>query len=569
MPVFEIDHSRCRGCMGCLPGCPAQAIRIGSGGAVSIDHSRCISCGSCYRVCPHGAVLQPSGLKKVQGFLKAGRKVILSIDPPAEAYLPPNITLEQLAAGAQKLGVWDVADASEAYGAVAAEYARLIQEKGQENIIFSTCPVVQNMIEQYYPELLSCLAPVASPMIAHGRMLKRDFTSAAVVYVTTCGARIGEAQDVRHSTEINGVLSMEELLGWLQKESIDLVDCEEEPLLSDDGGIAKLSAIPGGMMDCVEYLAPEHGKHRIVVEGLDRCRALLEELKQGQLTNCLIEMNPCGGGCLGGTCVPQPQCGSQSRAIAFREKVESGELVPCYDTHGIAMSNPTIDFSVGPYVPGEEEIQAVLCQMAVGNPRQQKNCGQCGYETCRERAEAILRHQEPLAVCQPVVQEASLDMYSTLYECLPMAALLVDEKQKILDFNQEAADLFGMKRGQEKYIFEIMDPGDVQYVLSTGLGIRHKRIDIPELYLRVEASLVPLKELGMVLGLFWDVTEEEEEENRQLQSRIQSVEMAQKVIDKQMMVAQQIAFLLGETTAETKVTLNQLKRRILDEEDGT
>jgi endoglucanase Acf2 len=71
----------------------------------------------------------------------------------------------------------------------------------------------------------------------------------------------------------------------------------------------------------------------------------------------------------------------------------------------------------------------------------------------------------------------------------------------------------------------------------------------------------------MVLGLFTDITETEEEESRQLQARLQSVEMAQKVIDKQMMVAQQIAYLLGETTAETKVTLNQIKRRILDEED--
>jgi hypothetical protein len=148
-----------------------------------------------------------------------------------------------------------------------------------------------------------------------------------------------------------------------------------------------------------------------------------------------------------------------------------------------------------------------------------------------------------------------------------MAALLVDDSQRIVDFNQEAGSLFSMKRNQEKYIFEVMDPEDFQYVLGTGLPIRKKRLDIPDLYLRVEASWVPLKSLNMVLGLFTDITEAEEEESRQLQARLQSVEMAQKVIDKQMMVAQQIAYLLGETTAETKVTLNQIKRRILDEED--
>lgn len=113
-----------------------------------------------------------------------------------------------------------------------------------------------------------------------------------------------------------------------------------------------------------------------------------------------------------------------------------------------------------------------------------------------------------------------------------------------------------------------MDPVDFQYVLDTGLPIKNRRMDIPEIFMRVEANLVPLKELNMVLGLFQDITEQEEEEAKLQRSRLQSVEMAQKVIEKQMTVAQQIAFLLGETTAETKVTLNQIKQRILGEEDA-
>lgn len=260
--------------------------------------------------------------------------------------------------------------------------------------------------------------------------------------------------------------------------------------------------------------------------------------------------------------------GRFAAAHRLRDYVASRDLQPYFDTHGIAMANPTIDFSVGPYIPTEEQVREMLFQIGVGNVRQQKNCGQCGYPTCRERAEAILQNREPVSICRQVVQDARMDVYSFLYEELPMAALLINDTQKIVDFNQEAGSLFGMKRGQDKYIFEVMDPGDVQYVLDTGLSIRNRRIDIPELFLRVEANFVPLKQLGMVLGLFWDITEEEEEENRQLQSRLQSVDMAQKVIDKQMAVAQQIAFLLGETTAETKVTLNELKRRILDEVDS-
>lgn len=570
MRVFEIDAQKCKGCMHCLSGCPAGAIQVGKGDA-TIDHDRCVACGNCFMSCTHGAVNRISELDKVKGFIKAGRRVILSIDPACIAFLPDGLTVEQLAAAAQDLGVWDTADASEAFAAVAAEYARLLQEKDMENLIFSSCPVVRNLLEQFYPELLKYLAPVASPMIAQGRMLKRDFTSAAVVYVSTCAARMEESRDVRHSTEINAVISIGELMEWFRQEGIDPTTYEEEPLLNEGCGIGQLCAITGGMTECLEYLLPEHGKKRLCVDGMASCKMLLEELQRGKIDRCIIEMNACEGGCVagaGGRDSGEDRRGRFAAALQIRDYVESRDKTPYFDTHGIAMATPTIDYSVGEYVPTEEQIREMLFQIGVGNVRQQKNCGRCGYPTCRERAEAILRNKEPVSICRQVVQDARMDVYSFLYEELPMAALLIDEKQCIVDFNQEASHLFNMKRGQEKYIFEIMDPGDVQYVLGTGLGIRHKRIDIPELYLRVEASLVPLKHLGMVLGLFWDVTEEEEEENRQLQSRLQSVEMAQKVIDKQMMVAQQIAFLLGETTAETKVTLNQLKRRILDEEDA-
>lgn len=564
MGVFKIDRELCRICLKCMQACPVYAIRL-MDGVVSIDQERCIGCGRCWEHCGHGAVKQTSQLERVKGFLRAGRKVILSLDPACRVLLPENVSMEQLAAATQKLGVWDVADAAEAAAAVASEYARLLREKHTDCLILSFCPVVRDLVERYYPELVSALAPVASPMVAHGRMLKRDFTSAAVVYVTTCAARSEEARDVRHSTEINAVLTFPQLMDWLEDEGIDLSACQEEPLLSDGGGVGGLSAFSGGMMECIDYFQPDHGLRRITADGVARCMALLEELRQGQLGRCLVELSGCEGGCIGGL-------GSVNRAarmtarISIESHVEKEGRTPYFDTHGIAMANPAIARPVGEYVPTEPQIQEMLYQIGVGNARQQQNCGACGYDTCRARAEAILLHKENVSLCRRVVQEAKRDVYSVVYDHLPMAALLVDEGQKVTGMNSEACSLFSIRPDQEKYIFELMDPGDFQYVLETGLPILNRRMDIPEIYMRVEANLVPLKGLHMVLGLFRDITEEEEEEAQQQRSRLQSVEMAQKVIEKQMTVAQQIAFLLGETTAETKVTLNQLKQRILGEE---
>ena len=568
MRVFEIDQKKCRSCLGCLTKCPAEAIHFREG-AVVIDHDRCVACGTCFKGCGHGAISRVSQMDKVRGFLKAGRKVILAFDPACLAFLPQHVTMEQMAAAAQELGIWDVADGAEAAAAVAAEYARLVSEKKMENIIFSACPVVQNLVEQFYPELLSCVAPVASPMIACGRMLKRDFTSAAVVYVSTCAARMEECRDVRHSTEINAVISIGELMEWFAEEDIDPSEYEEEPLLTDGGGLGELSAVAGGMMECVDHYAPAHDYQKITVDGLASCMELLEELCRGRIQGCIVEMNACPGGCVGGVDGMKEVLQGRGRfaaAMQIREYVKNREKNLYFSTKGIAMANPAISRNAGAMQFSEKDVSEMLYHIGVGNLRQQRNCGQCGYPTCRDRAMAILHKKESVSICRQVVTAARQDLDNVLFDNLPMAVLVVDDTQRVVSFNAEAGSLFGLKKDQETYIFEVMDPGDFQYVLDTGLPIKKRRIDIPEQYLRVEASLEPLKEQGMVMGIFFDITEEEEEEARQLESKLQSVEMAQKVIEKQMTVAQQIAYLLGETTAETKVTLNKLKQRILDEE---
>lgn len=567
MTFFEIDEKLCRTCLGCLTACPTEAIHF-KAGRVAIDHDRCVACGTCFRVCPHGAIGRRNQLQKVKDFIAARRKVILAVDPACLAFLPKDLTMEQLAAAAQDLGVWDVADASEAACAVASEYARILQEKKMDNVILSYCPVTQNLIEQHYPQLLPYVAPVASPMIACGRMLKRDFTSAAVVYVSTCAGRMDEAEDVRHSTEVNAVISIGELMEWFRQEGIDPLTYEEEPLLTDGGGLGEKSAFSGGMMECISHYTRDHGYEPIVVDGIPACLELLEELSQGSIHGCVIEMSACLGGCVGGVdnVVGEGPRGRFAAELQIREYVRNREKNYYFNTRGIAMANPAINRSAGAVKFSEEDISEMMYHVGVGNERQQRNCGICGYDTCRERAIAILEHRETHSICPRVVKAARKDMDYALYQNLPLAGLLVDDTLLITSFNREAAELFGLKREQEKYIFEFMDPGDFQYVLDTGLSIKNRRFDIPELYLRVEVNLVALKEQDMVLALFRDITEEEEKEARELEEKLRSVEMAQKVIDKQMTVAQEIAYLLGETTAETKVTLNQLKQRILGEE---
>ena len=569
MQVFEIDSRKCRGSLECMRVCPVRAVGR-KNGKTTIDADRCISCGACYSVCSRHAVLQISQTERVKEFIRAKRKVILSMDPACLAFLPENVTLEKLAAAVQELGVWDVADASEAAAAAASEYGKLMREGRMENIIFSHCPVVRKLAESYYPGAVKYIAPVASPMIIHGRMLKRDFTSAAVVYVSTCAGRLQESQDVRHSTEINAVLSIGELMEWLNQEGIDPAAYEPEPLLSDGGGVGLLSAVSGGMLEAAEYFTPEHSYRKFHVSGMSRCRALLSDLQEGKLKGCLIEMSACPGGCVGGMAgfrQHRELIGPFVAGMTIRDELEKQGREPYFDTHGIALATPAIESPRPAYAPDKESVDEMLKMLGHFSERLQKNCGACGYKTCRERAIAVLKGEESAVLCPMLQKETGRDLYHTIYEQLPQAVMTIDDSQRITHFNREARALFGLKEGEEKYIFELIDPGDVQYVLSTGLAVRNRRYDIPELFLHVEADIAPMKGEGGVLAIFEDITALENEEERRMTEKMHTVDMAQKLIDKQMSVAQQIAFLLGETTAETKVTLNQLKNRILGDEE--
>ena len=564
MRAYEIDQSKCKLCLKCMQICPIHAVELRQG-QVLVDKSRCVDCGLCCRNCNHEAIYWEDQTAKVEALLAARRKVIFSFDPALRALLPQGVSLEKLAGAAAQMGVLQCADAAAAMEAVASEYGRLIRQKHGENLILTHCPVIRNLVEQHWPELLEDLIPTASPMIAHGRLLKRDCPSAAVVYVTACGAHSQEMRDVRHSTEINAVLTWPQFLRWLHRGGVDPAACDEAPLLGGPGGKGVLGVLPGGMLELLRDYADTGDYRCLSVSGMDQCKAAIKALRNRQLGRCIVDMCACEGGCIGGAAggLDMAACYAAGLPLGI---AASAEPPAAPDVHGVALSTPAIDRFGTPFSPGEDQIQAMLAHIGVGNLHKQADCGRCGFRTCRDRAMAILWGRENVNLCINAVEEAMKGVYRQLYDSLPMAAVLVDDSQKVVGLNREAASLFGVREDQEKYIFELMDPGDFQYVLSTGLAIRSRRMDIPEIFMRVEADLVPLRELNMVLGLFRDITEEEQRETQLQASRLQSVERAQKVIEKQMTVAQQIAFLLGETTAETKVTLNQLKSRLLEEE---
>ena len=141
---------------------------------------------------------------------------------------------------------------------------------------------------------------------------------------------------------------------------------------------------------------------------------------------------------------------------------------------------------------------------------------------------------------------------------------------KIKEFNLAAQELFKVSRSEalQQYLFDFIDPSDFEEVIRTKQSIYNKKVRYDDLGISTEQTIVYVQDQNLAIGIFQDITKEEKASEQAYQRKLHSVEMAQKVIDKQMVVAQEIASLLGETTAETKVTLNNLKRLIEDGNDN-
>ena len=103
--------------------------------------------------------------------------------------------------------------------------------------------------------------------------------------------------------------------------------------------------------------------------------------------------------------------------------------------------------------------------------------------------------------------------------------------------------------------------------MSEKKSILNKVIEYEKYGLITIQNIIYIEEMNSVLGIIRNITKEENLRRQHDRMRLEAMEIAQKVIDKQMMVAQQIASLLGETTAETKVSLSKLRNMILSDQD--
>ena len=286
------------------------------------------------------------------------------------------------------------------------------------------------------------------------------------------------------------------------------------------------------------------------------------------ITSCLrgyfIEMSACEGSCIGGPVMHR----YHSAPVTCKTRVEqySGKSGRDFDDQPADDLRKSMQYiGSGAVKPGEAAIQEVLHKLGKYRPEDELNCGTCGYSTCREKAIAVCQGKADLTMCLPFLKARAESFSGAILDNTPNAIMAMDTKLIIQQANESAARLFGMESPREMVGMPIdAILGTVEYLQAIDGErpdgpIRHY---LPEYDKYVEETIAFDPEYNLVISIIKDITDETRREQELDKERRRTAELADRVIEKQMRVAQEIASLLGETTAETKIALTRLKDTI-------
>ncbi len=557
MDCLTLKKSNCKNCYKCIRYCPVKSIRF-SGNQAYIIEDECILCGQCFVVCPQDAKQIVDETEKARVLLQSGDPVIVSLAPSFVANYE-GVGIGAMRDALKKLGFYDVEETAVGATIVKNQYEKMINEESRDIIISSCCHAVNLLIQKYFTEQMPYLADILSPMQAHCKDIKRRYPNAKTVFIGPCVAKKDEAQHYDGITD--AVLTFDELTAWLKAEGIEI----EQKLDSDENSRARFFPTTGGILKTMDLSNSNYTY--MAIDGTDNCIAALRDIQSGKIHRCFIEMSACVGSCIGGPVMekyhrsPVKDYMSVSRFAGKKDFV-----VEQPDELTLQKKFTIIERKLQP--PEESEIREILRQMGKTKPSDELNCGSCGYNTCREKAIAIYHGKAEISMCLPYLKDKAESFSDTIVRNTPNGLIVLNEKLEVQQINKAALKIMNLRSETDILgdgVVRVLDPKDFLEVLQTGTAIHGKRIYLAEYEKYTEETIIYDKEFRLLVCILRDVTEEETQREKKENISRQTVEIADRVVDKQMRIVQEIASLLGETAAETKIALSKLKESINDE----
>jgi iron only hydrogenase large subunit-like protein/uncharacterized Fe-S cluster-containing protein len=555
--------ANCQDCYRCVRVCPVKAISVREGQA-RIEDELCIKCGTCVRECPQHAKTIRSSLYAVKELLESGRTVVASVAPSFSAVFD-GWRASRLPSALRRLGFRYVSETAEGALLVTEETVKS-KDKGS---ICTACPAVVNFIEKYRPEFIDELIPVVSPMVAHGRLLKKRLGGdIAVVFIGPCAAKKLEAQRPENADAVDAVLTFTELISWLSEENIDLATCSESGFESF-GNLdkARLFPLQGGLLKtgCID--CDGTNANILHISGAHDVIGLLD-IPKDKWKFDLVEPLFCAGGCINGPgiSIDKNVFLRKQDVIAYAEKA-SGATAADID-RAIAADTGFVgdNISLMSEEVDEDRIRKVLESQGKLNPELQLNCGACGYESCRDNAIAVARGMAEPEMCIPYMRRLAQQRTDRIIETSPNGVVILDSELTIIHMNPAFQRMFMCNNSILGRRISYLLDADGYEKMASGKAEQYEAIK-SRYGKKYHEQLYQLPSEKQYVGLYTDVTRIKFADSQIDLIKKQTVEQAKELLDHQIRVSQEMAHFLGKSTARSE----ELVTRLMDlyEEKGS
>jgi len=552
-PVVYTNTAKCRDCYRCVRVCPVNAIKIKNGQA-QVMPENCISCGTCITECPQNAKTYRKEVQKVVEFLDEKRNVAISI-APSFASVYPEWSRARLASALRIAGFTYVSETAIGAYIMAHETKLYINSHSDMSHICTACPAIVNFVEKYSHKHVNNLTPIASPMIIHARKLKKEQNISKVVFVGPCIAKKSEEDREENKNDIDAVLTFDELDELFKMKNINLQECEESSFDEEPGKDARLFPIEGGLLKTIGI--DGSSENHLALSGFEEFKDSLIAIEDEQL---VIEPLFCKHGCVNGPIIAK----NKSRIKHRNEIVDYNRNNPANDSDteeydNLSSANYRAKYILGNKEVTEEQIKEVLAKTGKYKKSDELNCGACGYNSCRDKAVAVIQGIAELEMCMPYMRKRAEQKTDLIVERDPNGFLILDENLNIQSMNSAFKNMFTCSDNLiGKQVSYLIDPDPFEQLLTGKETIIKKEIKYPSYSLICHLVVYSIPEQKQYVGVFVDITDTVKSHDKLKNIKAETIAQVHELIEHQINMSQEMARFLGDNTAKGEILMQKL-----------
>lgn len=603
--LVEIQDDKCKICYACVRACPVNAIQVTSDQAYPrIMPNRCIGCGSCIQVCTPEAIFYHNSKEEVKALLDSGVPVVALVDPSISGEFPDVVDYRKFVQMIRSLGFNRVCEVSFGVDLIAREYASLFSSFKGKYYIMANCPVVISYIEKFQPELIPNLAPLVSPAVATAKAVRAKYgKDLKTVYI---GPVIASKRDSEMGSDdglINSSLTFQELRALFAEFNIIEKQLEFSDFDPPFGYTGDLFPIANGILQAAGLSEDLLSGNITTVEGE---REMKDSLRQFQDEGDIVSSH---FNIFYNEFLMGPGMSKKGKKYIRRASVKTYAKKRLKNFNRADWEKELEEYSHLDFsrsfkdddqrlYPSEEHVQKILADL-IRDGEEDMGCGACGYSSCHEfavsiakgiatpemcnhyanrkrqnyitslkvsneklaQAEKALRESEQVARKEKETAKEASEITTAMLQKLPSAVVILDDKLKIVQANETFIQMLGDEAQEINEIVPGLVGADLKsllpfnfynlfnYVLQNNENIQNRDITFADKILNL--SIFVIRKGKIVGAVLRDMGAPE----------VRSEEVVKRVteaIDKNLLLVQQIAFLLGEGASETERMLNSI-----------